>query len=384
MKKKLIILGASGNIGIKVLDTIEQHKDEFEIIGLSVGNHVEVLEQYLQTHELKYACLKNFHDYKILKDIYPSIEWFYGEEGLLKISSIKCDILINALQGFVGALPTLKAIEAGNDIAIANKESLVSAGSIITDAAKRNNVRLIPIDSEHSAIFQCLQGNNKDNIKRIVITASGGSFRELSREDLKNVTLADALNHPNWNMSPKITIDSATMMNKGFEVIEAHWLFDLPYEKIDTILHKESVVHSFVEYNDHSLMAQMGVSDMRIPIQYALTYPERLSNNSESLDLCSLSSLHFERLDFERFPLMKLTYEVGKKGGNLPAIMNGANEKAVELFIIGKCSFLDIEKYIFKTVEDAEYIENPTIEDIIQSDKWAQEYVVELQEADLC
>ena len=375
MKKKLIILGASGNIGTQVLDTLEQHQNEFEIVGMSVGDRAGVLEEYLETHTLQYACLKHYDDYERISVKYPDTQFFYGDEGLQKIASIKCNLVINALQGFVGAFPTLKAIEAGNNIAIANKESLVGAGQIIMDAARKHNVKIIPIDSEHSAIFQCLQGNDKKNVRRIIITASGGSFRRYSRKDLEYVTLEEALKHPSWKMSPKITIDSATMMNKGFEVIEAHVLFDLPYDKIETIMHWESVVHSFVEYNDHSLMAQMGVSDMRIPIQYSLTYPERLPNRSEPLDLEKLGSLHFEKLDYERFPLMKLAYSCGKKGGNMPAVLNGANEKAVEMFLMGKCKFLDIERLIFRAVEAAEFIPEPTLEQIIESDSWAQNFV---------
>ena len=375
MKKKLIILGASGNIGTQVLDTLEQHEDEFEVVGMSVGDRAGVLEEYLNTHTLKYACLKHFEDYERISAEYPDTEFFYGNEGLNEIASKDCDLVVNALQGFVGTMPTLKAIEKGHNIAIANKESLVGAGQIIMDCARKHNVQIIPIDSEHSAIFQCLQGNDINRVKRLIITASGGSFRRLTREELECVTLEEALKHPSWNMSPKITIDSASMMNKGFEVIEAHYLFDIPYEKIETIMHWESVVHSFVEFEDHSLLAQMGVSDMRIPIQYALTYPDRLTNRSKSLDLEKMGSLHFEKLDYDRFPLMKLAYSCGKKGGNMPAVLDGANEKAVEMFLMGKCKFLDIERLVFKAVEAAEYIPEPTLEEIVKSDQWAQNFV---------
>ena len=280
-------------------------------------------------------------------------------------------------------MPTLNAIRRGVNVALANKEILVARGHIVMREAKEHNVDIIPIDSEHSAIFQCIKGYQHSEIENLIITASGGSFRHLSREQLKDVTLEMALKHPNWNMGKVITIDSATMMNKGFEVIEAHWLFDIDYDHIKTILHPQSIVHSLVEFRDHSMMAQMSVSDMRMPIQFALNYPERHVNNSKSLDLIKVASLNFGELSTERYPLLKLAYDIGKMGGNMPATMNGANERAVCLFLQGKINFTDIENMIFDTVKNANYIENPDINDIIESDRWAQQYVHNLAEGNL-
>lgn len=373
--KKILLLGASGSIGQKTLDVVSQHSEMYTVRGVSVGHNVPFLQEYLEEHpETKYAY--SIEEQPDLKALYPAVTFFHGADGLSEMASIEeFDLVVNSLQGFVGLRPTLCAIEHHMDVAIANKEPLVSAGSLVTRMARENGVRILPIDSEHSAIFQCMLGNNKDAIRRLIITASGGSFRELPRQQLEDVTVEQALAHPNWNMGNKITIDSATMMNKGFEVIEAHWLFDIPYEKIDVVLHRESVIHSLVEFVDHSIMAQLGVSDMRVPIQYALSYPDRLANNVASLDLEKLTELHFEFMSFERFPLLACAYEVGNKGGNLSAIMNGANEKAVQLFLDRKISFLDIERLIIGCLAQAEYINDPDLEQVIASDCWAQQWV---------
>lgn len=277
-----------------------------------------------------------------------------------------------------GLLPTLKAIECRKDIALANKETLIVGGKFVKAAVKEYGVSLKPIDSEHSAIFQCLQGNAHSSVEKLIITASGGSFRDRSRDQLQGVTVKEALSHPNWSMGAKITIDSATMMNKGFEVIEAHYLFDIDYDKIEVLLHRESIVHSLVQYCDHALMAQLGTADMRLPIQYALTHPARLPlMNSETLDLAKIGTLHFEKADFDRYPLLGLAYKAGRLEGNACAIMNAANEEAVALFLAGKITFLDIETYVFKAVESIEFIENATLEDIIRSDGAARAFVNE-------
>ncbi len=268
------------------------------------------------------------------------------------------------------------------DVAIANKESLVAAGDIVNELSREYNATLIPVDSEHSAIFQTLNGYDKKDIKKLIITASGGSFRELNREQLKNVTLQQALKHPRWHMGAKITIDSATMMNKGFEVIEAHVLFGLPYEQIDVILHPQSIIHSMTEFVDHSIIAQLAVADMRVPIQYALTYPKRIINTTESLSLAEIGSLTFSNMDYERFPLLDLAYAVGLKGGNMTAILNGANEMAVDMFLNNEISFIDIERINFETIRQAKdvFIEKPTLEEILESNKWATEKAKELVE----
>ncbi|MBQ6817489.1 MAG: 1-deoxy-D-xylulose-5-phosphate reductoisomerase [Bacilli bacterium] len=376
--KQVILLGASGSIGVQTIDVIEQHPDEFELVAFSVGKRVQIVRDVLAKMDVKEVCVMNKEDADILSLEYPNVHFTYGDEGLIHLASLdKGDIVVNALLGFAGLIPTLTAIEHKKDIALANKETLVAGGMFVKEAINKHGVNLYPIDSEHSAIFQCLQGNPHKSIKRLIITASGGSFRDKTRAELEGVSVKQALSHPNWSMGAKITIDSASMMNKGLEVIEAHWLFDLPFSKIDTIMHRESVIHSMVEYEDTAVMAQLGTPDMRLPIQYALTYPSRLPLASEPLDLLKLSTLHFEPLSFERFPLLKLAYEVGEKGGNLPAIMNGANEAAVAMFLEEKISFLEIEEYVHKAVHDLEFIAHPTLEEVIASDKKARAYVIQ-------
>ena len=375
MKKRLLLLGASGSIGTQVIDVVRQHPDLYQIVGMSAGKSVGFLRRCLSDEPQLTVCVGSREDGARLAKEFPEATVYHGDEGLLKLADMAdVDLVVNSLQGFVGLLPTLRAIENGHDVALANKETLVAAGSIVMSKAAEKGVSIIPIDSEHSAIFQCLQGNDVRKVRRLIITASGGSFRDLTREQLKDVTVEQALAHPNWSMGHKITIDSATMMNKGFEVIEAHWLFGIDYDHIDTVIHRESVVHSLVEYCDHSMMAQMGVSDMRVPIQYAISYPERLANDTSSLDLSGIGTMHFQKMDLDRFPLLRLAYECGKKGGNMTAVMNGANEKAVALFLQKKIGFLDIERLIFATVEAAEFIKDPDVNDIMASDRWAQQY----------
>ncbi len=383
MRRKVIILGASGSIGSQTIDIVLQHSDMFEIIGLSVGNNIKILEQFLSEHYLKYACVKNYNDYLSLSSQFTQTEFFYGDKGLEELVCVEQNTIVcNGLQGIVGLLPTIRAIENHCDVAIANKETLVAGGDIVNELVDKYNVNLIPVDSEHSAIFQTINGYDKKDIKKLIITASGGAFRHLNREQLQNVNLQQALNHPQWKMGAKITVDSATMMNKGFEVIEAHQLFRLPYQQIDVLLHPQSIVHSMTEFVDHSILAQLGVVDMRIPIQYALTYPHRLKNTCESLSLAEVGSLTFQQMDYERFPLLDLAYCVGYKGGNLPAILNGANETAVNLFLNNKISFLDIERIIFATVEAGKqyFIAQPSLEDILKSNDWAQNKALELSE----
>ena len=376
--KKIAILGASGSIGTNTLNVLRNHQDKFSLVAFSVHSKVDLIEQILKEFkDVEIVGVRSLEEVSELVNKYKKVRFVEKEEGLFAVATSSCDVLVSALGGFVGLAPTIKAIEHKKDIALANKETLVAAGEIVMKKAKENNVKITPIDSEHSAIFQCLQGNPHKSIKRLIITASGGSFRDKTRAELEGVSVKQALSHPNWSMGAKITIDSASMMNKGLEVIEAHWLFDLPFSKIDTIMHRESVIHSMVEYEDTAVMAQLGTPDMRLPIQYALTYPSRLPLESEPLDLLKLSTLHFEPLSFERFPLLKLAYEVGEKGGNLPAIMNGANEAAVAMFLEEKISFLEIEEYVHKAVHDLEFIAHPTLEEVIASDKKARAYVIQ-------
>ena len=377
MMKRIVLLGASGSIGLQTMDVVEQHPDEFQVVGLSVGQNIPALRQVLRKHDIYTVCVQKEEDLPILQEQYPDITFLCGEEGLEKLVTIEdYDILVNALVGFVGLYPTYRAIETGHDIALANKETLVVGGDIIMPLAKEKKVHIYPIDSEHSAIFQCLQGNRHKDVNRLIITASGGSFRNKTREELEGVTVKEALDHPNWTMGAKITIDSATMMNKGFEVIEAHHLFDMPYDKIDVLMHDESIIHSMVEFEDHAVLAQLGTPDMRIPIQYALTWPNRYPIDvGEPLNLAKVQTLHFHEADAERYPLLALAYEVGRRKGNLPAVMNGANEVANLAFREGKLTFLQIEDAVFNAVYQVGYKDIKTIEDLKEADQAARKYV---------
>lgn len=375
--KRLALIGASGSIGLQTIDVVKHHSDEFTITALAAGYNMDKLDEILHEIQPLYVSVAREEDMQLMKEKYPHIQWFFGDEGLKQIAALdNYDVFVNAVVGFRGLIPTLTAIENKKDVALANKESLVAGGPLVKAALAKNKVNLYPIDSEHSAIFQCLQGNKSSAVDKLIVTASGGSFRDKTRAELKDVTVAQALKHPNWNMGGRITIDSATMMNKGFEVIEAHYLFDLPFDKIDVIIHRESVIHSMVQYIDHAIIAQMGTADMRLPIQYAISYPERIQmHNAQPFNFYDYPALHFEKADMERYPLLALAYEVGRKGGNLGAVMNGADEEAVALFLKEKISFLDIETYVKEAVDHADFIANPTLEDLVNSDKAAREYV---------
>lgn len=366
--KKISILGATGSIGTQAIEVLKNNRDQFQLISLSAGKNIDKLRSILETVDPKLVSVMDDRDKSLLTAEFPDITFVSGESGLYEIAGDDSDMLLTAVMGSVGLGPTLKAIENGKDIALANKETLVAAGSLVMDAAKKNNVDIIPVDSEHSAIFQCLRGEKHSEIKQLIITASGGSFRDLTREQLDNVTLADALNHPNWSMGQKITIDSATMMNKGLEVIEAKWLFDLEIDRISTLLHKESTIHSMVEFVDNSIIAQLGNSDMKLPIQYAFSHPDRLPMNNP-LDFNTLSQLNFKPMDFERFNMLKLAYEAIKIGGTMPAVMNAANEYAVDRFLKGEISFLDIEKIVELRMNQHKVIDGPDLETILYYDK---------------
>ena len=354
--KHLIILGASGSVGTQTLEVIRAYPDLFKLKALSVGRRDGNLELLIEEFKLEAVCLFNEERIKELKIKYPHLK-VYGKEDLCKlIESVEADIMVNAIVGIAGLNPTVTAINKGLDIALANKETLVTGGELIMNLIKEKDVKLLPIDSEHSAIWQVLLGNDSKEINTITLTASGGSFRDLSRDQLKTVSKKDALNHPNWSMGEKITIDSATMMNKGLEVIEAHYLFDIDYEDIKVLIHHQSAIHSFVEFKDKSILAQMGTASMLLPIQFALTYPKHLPiKNSESLNLAKLQQLTFLELDFDRFPLVNLAYLAGKEKGNKPIIMNAANEAAVSLFLDEKISFLDIETLVITLTTKIKY-----------------------------
>ena len=373
--KRIMLLGASGSIGTQTIDIIKQHRDELDLVGISVGQNIDFLVDVLNNFNIKYAY--TIERNKVLEEKFPNVNFYYGYNGLIElVKKDDYDLLVNALVGFVGFVPTLEAIKNKKDIALANKETLVAGGKIIFNALRENKVNLYPIDSEHAAILQCMQGHKNKDIRRLIITASGGAFRDLSREQLKEATVQRALAHPVWNMGAKITIDSATMMNKGFEVIEAHYLFNMPYEKIDVILHKQSIVHSMVEYNDGSIIAQMGEPDMHLMIKYALLYPRHLyDKNVKYLDLDNLTSLDFKKMDYNRYPLVKLAKQVGSYEGNFGAVLIGANDEAVNLFLREKIPFVDIERYIFETLKAAHFIKDPTVEQLVQSHSWAKKYV---------
>ncbi|WP_302925562.1 1-deoxy-D-xylulose-5-phosphate reductoisomerase [Holdemania filiformis] len=376
--KRCCVLGVTGSIGVQTVDVCTAHPEAFQITSISAGRNIPQLKKLIaQLPQLKAVCVQEEADCQRLAQEYPDLEWVWGETGLLRLSERDdYDVLVNALVGFVGLKPTLQAIEAGHDIALANKETLVVAGAFVNAACRKHHVALLPIDSEHSAIFQCLQGSRREQLSRLIITASGGSFRDKTREELRGVTVAQALAHPNWSMGAKITIDSATMMNKGFEVIEAHWLFDVDFDHIDVLIHKESVIHSLVEYQDHAVIAQLGTADMRLPIQYALSYPERLELfNSQPLDLAAVGTLHFAPADFARYPLLGLAYEAGRKQGTMPAVMNAANEEANAAFREGKISFLDIEELVIDACRTLAFTETPSLDAIFEADRQAREFV---------
>lgn len=369
--KKISLLGATGSIGTQTLDVIRNNRDLFEVVAFSAGTNIELTKQFIKEFSPELVSVQKKEDYETLKSEFPSTSFAYGEDGLVEVAVYpSSDIVVTAVIGSVGLYPTLKAIQAKKDIALANKETLVTAGHIVMEAAEENGVRILPVDSEHSAIFQALQGEQEKNIERLIITASGGSFRDLTREQLQKVTVEQALNHPNWSMGAKITIDSATMMNKGLEVIEAHWLFKMNYDQISVLMHKESVIHSMIEFHDGSIVGQLGTPDMRGPISYALMYPDRLKNaTKDRLDLAKIATLHFQEMSFERFPCLKYAYEAGRAGGTMPTVLNAANEIAVDFFLKGKISFLQIESLIYDAMAKHRIITRPDLETIQQVDQ---------------
>ncbi|MGR6543261.1 1-deoxy-D-xylulose-5-phosphate reductoisomerase [Paenibacillus tundrae] len=379
--KKIAILGSTGSIGTQTLDVVDMHPELFQVEGLAAGGNAELLIEQTKRYKPKKVSVgsKELADY-IAPLIPAGTQVFHGKEGLVEIAAAtEADTVVTAVVGSLGLESTLAAIEAGKQIGLANKETLVTAGHIVTSKAAAKGVSLLPVDSEHSAIFQCLNGERREQLLGITLTASGGSFRDLTREQLKEVTVEDALKHPNWSMGSKITIDSATMVNKGLEVIEAHWLFGLPYDQINVVLHPESIIHSFVEFKDTSIIAQLGNPDMRVPIQYALTYPDRLPSQATRLSLAQVGKLNFREMDMERFPCLRLAYESGKLGGTAPTAFNAANEIAVARFLQGEISFLQIEYTIEKILEKHSNIQNPSLEEILDADETSRKLANELR-----
>ena len=366
--KKISILGATGSIGTQALAVIGNNPEHFELGSISIGTNIEALEKILGSFRPKLVSVMKDTDRIELKSRYPDIDFTCGREGLMAVATDDADTLLTAVMGSVGLEPTLAAIDAGKDIALANKETLVAAGEIVMERAREKGVSIIPVDSEHSAIFQCLRGEDLREMKRIILTASGGSFRDLSREELRDVTLERALDHPNWSMGRKITIDSATMMNKGLEVIEAKWLFDAEVDQISTILHRESTIHSMVEFVDNSIMAQMGTPDMKTAIQFAFSHPKRLPMDNP-MDFDALSQLNFKPMDLERFRMLAFAYDALRTGGTMPAVMNAANEYAVNRFLEGEISFLEIEEIVESRMDGHEAVQNPDVDTILYYDR---------------
>lgn len=382
--KKISILGSTGSIGTQALDVIAHNQDKFKVTALSCAKSLPLLCRQIEEFSPEAVAVRDEADAKELADKYRDLEIFWGAEGLKTIASMEsCDMVLNSLMGMKGLEPTMAAIESGKDIAFANKETLVAGGQLVMDAVKKHGVAMLPVDSEHSAIFQSLQGNQDNEIRRILLTASGGPFRGYSLEQLEQVSLEQALNHPNWSMGSKITIDSATMMNKGLEVIEARWLFDVPLEKIQVVVHPQSILHSAVEYMDSSVIGQMGNPDMRIPIAYAFSYPERidLSDVTQPLDLFSLKEgMSFYPADRSVFKTIDLAYEACREGGSCPVVLNGANEVLVDLFLHGKIRFIDIQNFLIQMMEAHQTKRNLDLETILEEDMRGREDVRKLVE----
>lgn len=368
--KKITVLGSTGSIGTQSLEVIKAHPDRFRVEALTCGKNKKKLEEQIEKFRPAFAVTEREEDAHDLMRKFPRTEFSWGEKGLIEAAEGGCDMVLNALMGMRGLAPTYAAIQAGKDIALANKETLVAGGELVMDAAAKAGVKLLPVDSEHSAIFQCLEGNKNRPVKKILLTASGGPFRGYTKEQLENVTLAQALKHPKWNMGAKITVDSATMMNKGLEVIEARWLFDVEAEKIQILVHPQSIVHSAVEFMDNSVIAQLGVPDMRIPISLALGYPDRLKNGERELDFFDEgSNLTFEKPNPEVFGCISLAYEAIARGGSCPAVMNAANEVLVAAFLEEKIRFVDIEKTLACILDAHKTAYNLDLEGILEIDK---------------
>ncbi len=372
--KKIAILGSTGSIGKSTLDIIEKNPERFKVVALAAGENIDEIKRQIEKfHPLIVSVINKEKAFKLKETIRSDIEILYGAEGVKNVASFfDADIVVSAISGAAGLMPTLAAIKAGKNIALANKETMVIAGDIVTKMSRKNGVKILPVDSEHSAIFQCLEGQNRSFLKRVILTASGGPFLNLSKRELNNVKPNQALCHPKWKMGKKITIDSASLMNKGLEVIEAKWLFEVGFDKIDVLIHPQSIVHSMVEFIDGSVTAQMGIADMRIPIAYALSYPERIENNLPRLNFIQTNNLQFYKPDTEKFRCLQLAYKAGIEGGTYPAVLNAANEVAVEAYMGEKIKFTDIPGVIEKILNAHDSVKEPSLEEIMQADSWAR------------
>ncbi|MBO5550700.1 MAG: 1-deoxy-D-xylulose-5-phosphate reductoisomerase [Lachnospiraceae bacterium] len=376
--KKIIILGSTGSIGTQTLDIVRGNREELSVTAVAAGHNAEMLEAQIREFHPSVAVLYDGKAAAKLKAMVSDTgcRVLSGMEGLLEAASIPgADLVVGAMVGMIGIKPTIAAIEAGHDIALANKETLVCAGHVIMPLARKHGVRIFPVDSEHSAIFQSLRAGAHEEIEKILLTASGGPFRGRRREELASMTAAEALKHPNWDMGPKVTIDSSTLVNKGLEIMEAHWLFDVPIDNIEVYVHPQSIVHSAVQYRDGAVIAQLGVPDMHIPIQYALFYPERVPLGGKRLDLFEAAELTFERPDMDTFRGLSLAVKAAKRGGNMPTIFNAANEAAVRKFLKGEIRFLEIYDMIDDAMEHVSYSEDPSIEEVFVTEKETLEYI---------
>jgi 1-deoxy-D-xylulose-5-phosphate reductoisomerase len=374
--KKIAILGSTGSIGCNALDIVGKNPERFQIVALAAGRNIALLREQIIKFRPKIVAVGTKESAQKLQEALKAkdkIKILYGENGLKEIASFpSANIVISSISGAAGLMPTLAAIEAGKDVALANKETMVTAGEIVTKKAKKKGVNIIPVDSEHSAIFQCLEGRKHKNIRRIILTASGGPFLNFTKNELKEVKPRQALQHPKWKMGKKITIDSASLMNKGLEVIEAKWLFNMDIANIDVLIHPQSIVHSMVEFIDGAVLAQMGIPDMRIPIAYALTYPERIINDLLPLNLAEAQNLEFSQPDVNKFPCLGLAYRAGICGGTFPAVLNAANEIAVEAYLDEKIKFTDLSEIIEKVLDAHDSSVDPSLEEILQADQWAR------------
>lgn len=374
--KKLAILGSTGSIGTQTLEVARYYKEDFEIISLAAGRNIELLEEQIREFHPRLVCV---YDEAAAKDLKERIRDLDTEvvtkmEGLMQAATVEeADIVVTAFVGMIGIRPTIEAMKAGKDIALANKETLVTAGHLIMPLARQCGVNILPVDSEHSAIYQCLNGENRAEIEKILLTASGGPFRGYTREQMKDITVEQALKHPNWSMGKKITIDSATMVNKGLEVMEAKWLFDVELEQVQVVVQPQSLIHSMVEFKDGAIMAQLGTPDMKLPIQYALFYPERKYLPGKRVDFMQLSKIDFSLPDLENFTGLAMAYEAGKVGGSMPTVFNAANEYAVGKFLNHEISFLEITESIQRAMELHQVIEHPSVEQILETEAWVYE-----------
>lgn len=374
--KSIIILGSTGSIGTNTLDIVRRFPEEFRVVGLTAGNNIDKLEAQIREFTPQAVAVSGESSAALLRNRCAdlSIEVMTGEEGITQVASmLDAELVISAIVGAAGLVPTLSAIRSGKHIALANKEPMVMAGKLMQDEARKHGVRIFPVDSEHSAIFQSLEGHRVEDVRRLILTASGGALWTLTQEQLLNVTPERALQHPNWKMGSKITIDSATLMNKGLEVVEARWLFDIPESHIDVLIHRESIIHSLVEYKDRSMIAQLGLPDMRTPISYAMRHPARMALDLPSLDLTEIGRLTFCRPDHDRFPCLNLGYEALRIGGTMPAAMNAANEIAVEAFLNHGLRFSEIPQVIRSTMEAHAHQEITCLDDALEADRWARE-----------